>query len=894
MDFRIPIFLEERAGIARRAEPVSCGLPFRRGELFDPGELDLLDPAQRRAPLQSKALARWHDGSAQWVLLDFQADVDANRSAVYTVSRGGHGGSHDSRALRVERVDDEWIVDTGAARFFIDCRRFGPFTRVEHSDRQALKSGCRTFARVRATEHLPMVGECSLEAAGPVKASIRLAGEFRNGKSRLFEFSSLLHFFAGSSFVEVKFTIRNPRAARHRGGLWDLGDPASVLFNELRLDFPLVEGQARQLQWTLTPGAPYICDELKAFELYQDSSGGENWDSRNHIDRLGVVSTKFRGYRLRCNGADARGDRASPIVLACGSHAGMAAAIEGFWQNFPKAIEADPSALRLGIFPGQFGGDFELQGGEQKTHTAFLSFFCADSLGGRMDWVHHRLAPRSSVEQYERSGALFCFSAPAPQHEQTPAMNALNGLVDSAVQGPQSFFERREIIDEYGWRHYGDLYADHESAGAEGGPRIAHYNNQYDVIYGALIQYLRGGGDEWFRLMSQLARHVIDIDIYHTNDDRPAFNGGLFWHTEHYTPAGTATHRAYSRETLRFRSRRLCGGGPSNEHNYASGLLHYYYLTGDESAAAAVRGLADWVIAMDDGRRTPWRFIDRRPTGLATATADRDFHGPGRGAANSVNALLDGYSLTRDSKYLAKAEELIRRCVHPNQSIEALGLGDWERRWSYTVFLQTLGKYLMIKLSEGQVDRSYAYAHQCMSRYAHWMMHNEEPYSRHLDRVEIPTETWAAQDIRKAIVFMLAAAFSDGGDRETFRARAEYYHNACVNDLMSFPTFSLTRPVVLLLTNGYLYEHWRTHLDAFQAPEAAAMDFGAPGAFAYQLNELHRVRRRLRELLAPLSRIRSQAVSGLARKGESAGQRNAQAAAPRPSAAPGETRSFSG
>ena len=59
-----------------------------------------------------------------------------------------------------------------------------------------------------------------------------------------------------------------------------------------------------------------------------------------------------------------------------------------------------------------------------------------------------------------------------------------------------------------------------------------------------------GAGDE-------LAGHVTDIDIYHTSRDRAAYNGGYFWHTQHYQPAGTATHRAYSS------ARGSSGGGPS-------------------------------------------------------------------------------------------------------------------------------------------------------------------------------------------------------------------------------------------------------------------------------------------------------------------------------------------
>jgi len=142
--------------------------------------------------------------------------------------------------------------------------------------------------------------------------------------------------------------------------------------------------------------------------------------------------------------------------------------------------------------------------------------------------------------------------------------------------------------------------------------------------------------------LTPLARHVIDIDIYHTDRDKAAFNGGMFWHTDHYRDAATATHRAYSRSNCQPRDRSY-GGGPCNEHNYTTGLLHYYFLTGDPNARAAVLGLADWVVNMDDGRRNLLGLIDGGPTGRASCTRDLGYHGPGRGCGNSVNALLDGW-----------------------------------------------------------------------------------------------------------------------------------------------------------------------------------------------------------------------------------------------------------
>ena len=84
---------------------------------------------------------------------------------------------------------------------------------------------------------------------------------------------------------------------------------------------------------------------------------------------------------------------------------------------------------------------------------------------------------------------------------------------------------RREPSDEYGWRNFGEIHADHEEKHYPGAtPLVSHYNNQYDPVMGTLLHYLRTGDEDWLRLCADPlpARHVIDIDIYHTQKDKAA------------------------------------------------------------------------------------------------------------------------------------------------------------------------------------------------------------------------------------------------------------------------------------------------------------------------------------------------------------------------------------
>ena len=380
------------------------------------------------------------------------------------------------------------------------------------------------------------------------------------------------------------------------------------------------------------------------------------------------------------------------------------------------------------------------------------------------------------------------------------------------------------------------------SAIREQSPLISHYNNQYDAIYGMLIQYLRSGDGRWFHLMRDLARHVIDIDLYHTEEDRPDYNGGLFWHTDHYTDAATATHRSYSRA-----HRDTTGWEPLWGRTVERTQLHHRFallllLTGDAAAREAVGRLADWVITMDQGWRALLSWFDRRPTGRASATASRHYHGPGRGAGNSINALIDAYLLTREERYLTTAEGLIRRCIHPADDIQARHLADVEHRWSYTVFLQVLGKYLDVKIELNALDFMYGYGRESLLHYACWMLEHEVPYATVLDRVEIPTETWPAQDIRKTNVFDFAAKHADEPLHTAFRQKAEFFFQACIRDVRSFDTCTLTRPLVLLMSNAFRHTYFQLHPDERAPRPDRSYDYGTPEHFTPQLAELYQAK----------------------------------------------------
>ncbi len=796
-----PLFFHTLEPCPRRGEPVTVGLPWPRGAVMDDRFFRLIGPDGTEQVLQSKVQDRWPDGSVRWCLFDFLATWDgATTASGYRVESGNGPRAMQStplEAMELPCLPELWVDNT-----------VQPLQWIEVIENGSIRSRFQLQLE-------PWLG-C--------------------------EFSGHVDQYADSAVHRVQFTIKNSNAAAHPAGNWDLGNAGSIHLSDLKIHLPISSNL-----WRLTIERNRSAEMTEVAVLDQESSGGENWQSSNHIDGMQEVVPQYRGYRLRIGERNLEGYRATPVVT--GENGGIA--VSDFWQNFPKHLQFDSSGLTLGLYPAR-EGTHELQGGEQKTHTFYISYGRDTITDDPMVWCRSPTVVTASPEWYANCGAIPYLTPKATD----PNTNYL-ALVDQAIEGPDTFLHKREKIDEYGWRNFGDIYGDHEAVYHKGEtPLISHYNNQYDCVLGFLAQFLRSGDLRWLTQGLECADHTCDIDIYHTDGDKAAYNRGLFWHTYHYADADTGTHRAYPKSLTRgpvesltqkmdelgetakqLKKSYAVGGGPSASHNYNAGLMLAYFLTGNPLYRDSALDLANFVINMEDPSKTPFRFLSREYTGLATESGGGGYHGPGRAAANSILALLVGHRLTGERKYLDKAEQLIRRVVHPKQNLESLDLLNAELRWFYTMTLQALGEYLDYKIELDELDEHYAYARLTLLHYARWMAKHERPILDAPEKLQYPTETWAAQDMRKMEVFQFAAKHATGEERAKFLERAAWFFDYVQNKLHEFPTKSLCRPVILMMRYGYSRNWWRLNPGA-GAPEPRARktadDFGTWRMFVPQ------------------------------------------------------------
>ena len=113
---QLTVSVEDHTGYERKSWPVSGGIPFPKGEIFDANQVSL-----NGSPCQTRILSRWSDGSIKWLLLDYQTDILSNRKASQKIEIAraslpeGNG---------VTETADEIYVDTGVLKFSVSKSRF--------------------------------------------------------------------------------------------------------------------------------------------------------------------------------------------------------------------------------------------------------------------------------------------------------------------------------------------------------------------------------------------------------------------------------------------------------------------------------------------------------------------------------------------------------------------------------------------------------------------------------------------------------------------------------------------------------------------------------------------------------------------------------------------------
>lgn len=546
----VSLYVAEETAAPRRAWPVASGVPFPQGALADGGRCRLVDGNGRDVPAQFEPLAYWPDGSVQWLLVAFTADTRAGGETKY-VLQYNVPPRETHTPLRVEQTDAGVIVDTGAARFTIARNGFAPFRDVRVGDRLITSGDGGGFELTNADgkrfrTDLAAPEEVVVEAAGPVRATVKVTGRFAaEDGSTYMRYLCRLHFYAGRAWARVVFSVDN-----------DVLKPRMNLIGDARLRLPTDLAGGRCIiggdDGTATTAA------IKApIRLLQD------YDDR---------------YRVTSAAAPVQGKRAPGFVAATGSAGAVLVAVRDFWQLYPKGLVVSPEGIDIELLPelpeDQYSsaedqelltrlyfwcdrGKYKLASGVRIT-TELLVDFAPPAGAEAQEAAHfqHPLFAACTPDWYCKTGV---FGSMVPRRRG--AFDVYEEGLDKAFA---DFLERRESVREYGFMNYGDWF----------GERTWNWGNiEYDTQYGLAINFARTGDLRMLRRAEEAEWHNGDVDTvhYHAAENQVgSVHVHCLGHTGGYFPEG-----------WKEMSSGFVRGSTGHGHTWAEGHFALGMLTGE-------------------------------------------------------------------------------------------------------------------------------------------------------------------------------------------------------------------------------------------------------------------------------------------------------------------------
>jgi len=627
-----------------QARPATGGVPLAQGAAPEGTRFALADEGGRPVPIQASVLARWKDGSARWVLLDFQARPPVGGEARYRLTRLPTGTAHAPRSpVRVVELDPpkRAVLDSGTLRL----------SRTEDalltiSDRVDVKLEIVDAAGRRCRG---VVESATVETAGSLRSTLALVGAFRapDGE-RIVGFRTRASVFAGRSDVLVEPLI--------------VVDSARSVIQRIRA-----------LELRVIPRKPVASATL----------GGEpGWRGTPGPSRTRLLQFDDRHYRLEGVPGGA------PKIAAGGKAPGWAAmadaggttslAVRDFWQGWPKSLEVGRSGLTVGLFPafeaGTFdhmepwykhqylfdGSTYRLRAGQARRWQIWIDV----SKDGGPGAVRATAADRPAVVSADPIAAIasgvwgpIAAAGTRGMEEYDPWAENLfvNGYLNSIT-----------TQRDYGVMNWGDWWGER---GCNWG------NHEYDTPRHILAQFARTGDPRYLWVGDTAARHTSEVDVVHfVNDDLrrhfgvrsdyPARPGLVHQHCVGHVSGFYSVDRIrelyVSLGVGKSQRPYLCLDPYNLGHIWTQGMMYAHFLTGD-----------------------PWlrETVEKIGDNLARLVEDRKFRFRGHSHCGRVNgwtmlAIAGAYELDFDDRYL-RAMRLLADDALSEQNPET---GGWHYR----------------------------------------------------------------------------------------------------------------------------------------------------------------------------------------------------------------------
>ena len=557
--FEVPVNVEEPAGIARNAEPVSGGIALPAG-MFRPGQVKLaLFDGDKSIPVQVSELVVGPKGFVRWVLLDFQLDLSANETKTLLLKMGKP--AVPSRPLKVTETGNSVRVNTGRVTFEI--RKDKPFSLVEDvtiNGKAIIDSGRISYVDgledKRYFADVPRL--VKLHYAGAMRVTIEVRGKFKDDKTAQLDYCTYITAWAGRTDVLVRHSLINSRPDRR-------------FFAKVKSS--RIELKPKRLGGTVVVGAdkPVTINVGGEVSLHQ---GLEEERSRE------LASARLtQGSRVLWSGRGAKGWISSgPLWVA------------------DRLFRSDPPRLLSVTSDGTVILDAAarlFEGHKQENTIRGRPYACQDDYRWLYDCTAHSSEYRIDFDATGDGTAL--------------AAKADAASTRVWAFAPGQWYSQCEVLAVGRFGTLADEIACHNKWGWTAGPEPDrspnprrfvgyednHYESEADSAEGLLLMFLRTGKRGFFDEAEAWVRYHTDVQAWRTEGWQ--WKDGGIWFPQGGPPGNRPVRGKANREFAHWNKGtkvdrtlwRLAMAKSCYCHFYGAGLVDWFCLTGDREALRA-------------------------------------------------------------------------------------------------------------------------------------------------------------------------------------------------------------------------------------------------------------------------------------------------------------------
>ena len=347
---RIPVSLDLPEGVQTVAAwPVTFGVPFPAGAMWDAKCLRLVDGKGREVPCQKEVTALWApEGAIKWVRFD--ALVSSGETYQVEVTIGPVAPA--ATPLKLTEQGEKLVLETGAARYVLG-RGASPVEEIwVGGKRVATATGTRGLYLLDQHDRLASAsaeGETmEIEASGPVAACVRFEGEYRTAEGEaLARHITRVEAFAGQPFARITHTLVLTN------------DTNKVWFKDIGWEFAVEPGAdpaalfgTSRAEWRKFEQQP-LSDTIPAAYVFQDDhfffAHGTNHFVAAKQDAAGKAEMVAEGEEM--------GDWAA----LAGKGGGLAVSCREAARQHPKEFEVRRDRVVLRLFSNRGGEELDFR-----------------------------------------------------------------------------------------------------------------------------------------------------------------------------------------------------------------------------------------------------------------------------------------------------------------------------------------------------------------------------------------------------------------------------------------------------------------------------------------------------------------------------------------------------